>query len=161
MMNTGMKNLTIGAVLGFAVLVGGASATPAQAVTLDFETLSTAGPGINPVAAIPYTEDGFEITATIPVSPVELVYWSTGDLNFAGSTGLFANNFDSTITLIQSGNGAFSLSSIQLADVFVGVPSAQVTFTAQLAGGGTTMQSFGGASHENTFRFGCLTVDII
>ncbi len=34
MINTGMKNLTLGAVLGLAVLVGGAFATPAQAVTI-------------------------------------------------------------------------------------------------------------------------------
>lgn len=147
-MNAFMKNLTLGAALGLAMVAGGAFATPAQAVTLDFQSLSAFGPGITLVGN-PYSEDGFNITAT-PVAPAPLISWNIGNPNFAVpsvgpaalGTGLLGNASLGTITLVKATAAAFSLVSIDLADAILGAASPLVTFTGQLAGGGITVQSF-------------------
>lgn len=140
------KHLTLGSILGLAVMASGALVTPAHAVTIDFEGLANSGGAGATVVGNPYMEDGFNISADTGTSggSDRLVSWHTDNAGgFAGSTGLFANNLSAVVTLVEGTGAAFSLRSIQLADV-LGITTTPplVTFIANLVGGGTTSQSF-------------------
>jgi hypothetical protein len=123
---------------------------PAQAVILDFESLA-----VNDADAyyLPnYTEDGFTITNNTcilysGVDPNQLLgYVGTQNALFPGSTALFNNYSDGTTdlktNLAQVGGGAFSLSSIDLADFENTGNPTTINFTGNIAGGGTVNQSF-------------------
>jgi hypothetical protein len=119
---------------------------PAQAVVIDFESLAVNDRKFHFLPS--YTEDGFTITNDavsrygINTPDQLLAYWGTQFSGFAGSTALFNNTAATTTNLAQVGGGAFSLSSIDLADLFDAGDPTTINFTGNIAGGGTVSQSF-------------------
>jgi hypothetical protein len=119
---------------------------PAHAVVINFESLARPDAGVTEFGPT-YTESGFTITS----SPGFFSYdpsrsysvLGTSSPSFAGSTTLYNTYSFSASTLSQVGGGAFSISSIDLANITSdGVFPNQVIFTGNLAGGGTVTQTF-------------------
>jgi hypothetical protein len=115
---------------------------PAQAVVINFESLAS---GSDTLQGGLYTESGFEITnnlATSGLGSVSYTVIGSGTSRFAGSTTLTHTFSGMTTTLTQVGGGAFSLASIELADVPNQGFNIPVNFVGNLIGGGTVSQSF-------------------
>ena len=94
----------------------------------------------------PYTESGF--TLSDPGSPGstrnEFVVVGTQDPEYTGSSAFYNNSIRSTTRLTQVGNGAFTLSSIDVADLFnngLSEPTI-INFTGVRADTSTVTQSF-------------------
>ncbi len=129
------------ALIGFSTLSVLAVA-PAQAVVIDFESLAHNDNGVS-FPGTPYTEDGFTMTSSLNDLGAYTV-WGTELVYYPGSTAL-GHNPDApsmTTTLTQVGGGAFSLSSIDLADIYNNGTNVNVDFIGNLVGGGTVTQSF-------------------
>lgn len=109
-------------------------------------------------AGLTYAEDGFQVATT----GLGFGSWGTQSDFYAGSTGLFNNNDSGVTVLSKVGGGAFSLSSIMLADEFFYAgytPSVSVTFDGLTAAGTHVFQSFtlasvDGVLNTQTFTFG-------
>jgi len=140
-------------------LIGGmftclaACSLPAQAVTIDFQSLQHDDTA-QTYHGTTYTEDGFTLSA--------VSLYSNGTMNpyYQGSTALFFGNQGTIGTLTADNGSAFDLTSIDLAEMDPG--TATVTFTGHLLGGGTVSQSFtldgiGGGSGFETFVFSGFT----
>jgi hypothetical protein len=142
------KNFIISTVAILAV------STTAQAVTIDFESLQHNGvSSVN--VGITYSEDDFTITKGAGESS-DFATWGTNADQFTGSTAMFNNTVGGITILEQDGGGAFSVESIDLAEL-LGPSVAHVVFTGTLDGGlGTVAQSFtldGIAFGAETFDF--------
>lgn len=128
-------------ILSIALLVATLtlSTSPANAVTIDFESLKhvDGAPFLN--FGFSYSEDGFTIfrAGTNP----DLGTAGTLASNFIGSTALIAGNFNTELQLTRDGGGSFSLDSIDLAG-FLGGASPTVTFIGDLTAGGTVANMF-------------------
>jgi hypothetical protein len=126
-----------------AVCVGWVVCQPAiGAVTLTFDSLTQAGNGIA-LQSDTYIESGYRLTVTPNTgnnNPPGFAVWQTGSTNFPGSTSLFSDFSDHTITLARVDNTAFAFTSIDISLVQrppVGPPVvASVQFTGVLDGGG-------------------------
>lgn len=84
-----------------------------------------------------YAESGFQITSA------ELGSWCSGQAELFAGTGAFINDFHGGATLSAVNNSAFSIASIDLANLFyfeTGV--GPLTFTGHLFGGGIVTQTF-------------------
>ena len=106
----------------------------AMAVTIDFQSLASQGDNeINPQ---PYTEDGFNITAT------SLFAVGMSSSVYRGSPALRnGTNTNAADTILASSSGSsFNLTSIDLAEVTSG--TAAVTFTGYFQAGGSIVESF-------------------
>ncbi|MBN1588252.1 MAG: hypothetical protein JW888_01920 [Pirellulales bacterium] len=122
--------------LAVIALVSLNTSVQAAIVTIDFDSLENPNNEINNVAS-PYVEDGFQITGT--------PFNSFGQANYryAGSAGLLVAASNGQAVLMQvDGGGIFDLLSIELSIVEPSGTPTEVTFVGNLAGGGTTMQSF-------------------
>lgn len=130
---------------------------PAQAVILDFQSLEQNNDIGNNVGTS-YTEDGFTVSQP-GTQPYALFAFGTQSRSYPGSTALFNNNRDGVTRLTQVGGGAFTLSSIDLADLFNDGSQAPVTFTGLRADSSTTTQSFvtDNLSGLQTFNFSNFT----
>lgn len=106
-----------------------------NALVIDFDPLETATGGILTTPS-PYTEDGFQISG----SP--LTYFSQDNSRYAGSAGLLTAADSASATFMESLSAAFALVSIELSFIEPNGTSPLVTFTGNLFGGGTVMQSF-------------------
>jgi hypothetical protein len=104
-----------------------------NAVTIDFQSLEHAD-ALETLHGTSYSEDGFTITATS--------LYSFGTLHpfYRGSTTLRNGNQGTSTTLAATDSSAFNLTSIDFAEVDMGM--ATVNFTGNLSGGGTVTQSF-------------------
>ena len=116
---------------------------PAQAVVINFESLT---PRITTVVPSPYTESGF--TLSDPALPGftrnEFAVVGTQEANYTGSSAFYNNSIRATTRLAQVGNGAFTLLSIDVADLFnsgLGDPTL-INFTGVRADNSTVTQSF-------------------
>ena len=94
-----------------------------------------------------YTESGFTITGidqgSVPGSILSSIC-NSGTADYGGPA-LFVNLFDfnAVATLVANSGDPFNLLSIDLAPFFTsGPPSAQLTFTGHLLGGGVVTQTF-------------------
>lgn len=125
------KNLIAGVLLAFA----GMSA--ANAGTITFDSLEQAG---NSFQYMPtYTELGFLLDAhgSFGSAQQQNTAW------YAGSASLFNDHDDALITLTKVGGGTFTLNGISLARLStIYGPDATVSFTGNVHGGGTVLQSF-------------------
>lgn len=114
--------------------------TPAQAVILDFQSLETTTP-LEFNVGLTYTEKGFTLDSG--GSSTGFFSYGTQNINYAGSTTLFNNAIGGITPLTQVGGGAFTLSSIDLTNLFNNSNTpVPVTFTGTVSGGGTVTQSF-------------------
>ena len=122
----------------------------ALATTIDFEGLAASINGQEAVTGLPgdpsdnsYGESGFTFTTSSTTN--NLAIWGTLSSNYFGSTALWNGDGTGTFgvtTLTMDGGGAFDLLSIDIAELYSGSGSANVTFTGALSGGGTVTQSF-------------------
>ena len=100
------------------------------AVQIDFEDLALPGTGSTPRGPS-YSKDGF----TISVANGELYTHNSDDPGYRGSTAMYFGLQGVDGTLTANHGGAFTLKSIDLAEVNSG--NAEFTFTGYLQGGGT------------------------
>lgn len=127
-----------------AALLALAAGTSAQAAVIDFDAL--AAPGWGTTLRPDYSEDGFQLTTNFGFFGSV----HANNLLYAGSAGLY-NTPLATTSLARAGGGAFSLNSIELADLFsVGRRAYDVTFIGHVLGGGTVNQTFS-VSTANVF----------
>jgi hypothetical protein len=120
-----------------------ASSTPSVAATIDFEGILTTSGGFFETMAT-YEEDGFRLTNSL--SYPDLFYSpNPGSPYYAGSRTLFPAWTPSTTTLRRIDGAAFSLTSIDLSEFLVSgccvFEGTQLTFTAQRAAGGVSLQA--------------------
>jgi PEP-CTERM motif-containing protein len=112
-----------------------------NASTITFAPLQL--PGSNYTSMGSYTELGFTFTNLNDNSNTALVSAQQGNsYSYAGSAGL-VNAVDGGLTRLSQGGAGFSLKSIDLSRLFTSMPgTVTVTFTGNLVGGGTTVQTF-------------------
>jgi hypothetical protein len=125
----------------------------AQAVTIDFEPLSVPGAGLTSIGSN-YSEDGFSISQDLS-EPFKLTSINSGNFRFNGSTSLFNDTPDGTITLSKNDGNLFNLSSIDL-DWLNGFGQVVVDFTALNSDLSTVIKSFNldFSNGFETFSFG-------
>lgn len=125
--------------LAVAALTQGYTLTSSAAV-LDFESLSHADELVADAGHV-YSEDGFVLS-----NFSDFGFASYGTLNpfFSGSTALFNDNDAGYTTLVQAGNSAFALYSIDLAAMYPGFAEdgVDVTFAGMKTDGTLVTQSF-------------------
>ncbi len=128
-----------------------AAALNASAAVVDFESLYHDDDQVVDVGAR-YVEDGFQLD-NAGFFPFATYGAQIGD--FVGSTALINDNDDGMTTLTRVGGGAFSLVSIDLAELFIGEVDYSVTFTGTKADASVVTQSFvlDGAFGAETFAF--------
>lgn len=88
-----------------------------------------------------YTEDGFTVSQ-VGTQSSSLAVWGNQSTFYPGSTALFNNASGGVTRLTQVGGGAFTLSSIDLVDLFNEPRSTPVTFTGLKADTTTITQNF-------------------
>jgi hypothetical protein len=118
--------------------------------TIDFDAIANANfacHGSN------YADCAFRVTGG------SLCSWGASEGNYAGSQGMFQNQINGTTTVFRADFGAFTLTSIDLAQVFSGATTpTNVTFVGTFIGSGTTTQTFvipgtGGPAAFSTYNF--------
>ncbi|WP_240453578.1 PEP-CTERM sorting domain-containing protein [Janthinobacterium agaricidamnosum] len=118
-----------------AAILASAGGAHAQTTIIGFDPLEQ--PGYFGSVFKSYSEGGYNFDSSFGL----LSSAHQNSLAYAGSAGLGATLL-STTTLSRADGGAFSLSSISLAD-FVSLPgSFDVTFVGHQVGGGTVSQTF-------------------
>jgi hypothetical protein len=127
--------------LGAAALVSIASTGAARAATIDFSGLT---PGSNQTS---YDEDGFRLSSG-----------ATGSIFVAaGPSGpaVFPSGTTTVFSFVSIDTNPFDLFSIDLGPLNGSIGAQGVTFTGNISGGGTTMQSFttGSAYALTSFAF--------
>lgn len=119
-----------------AAILAAAGGAQAQTTTIGFDSLEHAGYFGSVFTS--YSEGGYNFDSSF-LGLLSSAHQS--NFAYAGSAGLGATAL-STTTLSRADGGAFSLSSISLAD-FVSLPgSFDVTFVGHQVGGGTVTQTF-------------------
>jgi hypothetical protein len=110
----------------------------------------------------PYTESGFQITASTLMAS-----YCVASPNFGGAA-IFVNAFGGTGSLSAVDNSTFGISSIDLANLFAAPATAgPMSFTGHLLGGGTVTQTFNFALGLtsppvfSTFAFSAAFVNLI
>jgi len=125
-------------IIGFVLLVVSVQ-VDAALITLDFDELEVSGTGKIPLAS--YSVSGFNFTSS-EVGFNVLAYNPQGSNNYAGSAALH-NNFTGATTFLTSDTGAFSIGSIDLAEVSVTVNgSYSATFLGTKSDSTTVIQTF-------------------
>jgi hypothetical protein len=130
--------------------------SPAQAVVINFDALDD---NVSGTVGDTYTQNGFTIRNSPGTAPYNfgLAYWGNQMPQSPGSTSLF-NNTGTTTILSQVGGGAFTLLSIDLADL-TNITSAPATFTGFRADNSTVTQNLNTDSLPGlqTFNFSNFT----
>ncbi|MDD4881997.1 MAG: PEP-CTERM sorting domain-containing protein [Gallionellaceae bacterium] len=126
-------------------------ALEAGAVVLDFETLNHNDANLND-AGYRYEEDGFRL---VNAGDWPFATYGALDADFSGSTAMINDNDRGVTVLTQVGGGAFSLTSIDLAELALGAGSYSVAFTGTTTSGSAVTQQFtlDGAHGAQTFTF--------
>ena len=120
----------------------------AHADTLTFNALGQPGTNLVIVAS-PYTEQDFVLTGGFGTA-------QSGSTSYAGSPALFIFNAGGTASLTQQGGGAFSITSIDLSELFPNNIPQTLTFTGFFFGvPGSVSQTFNldGVFGFQTFQF--------
>jgi hypothetical protein len=158
-----MKFVDLSRVSSIVIVLAGVSS--AQAVVVDFESLSGIPQGTNAITyASPVDTQGYTfVTPAQFNTDAEFASWTdladanTTFSNYTGSVALFSNP-GSPITLTKTGGDSFDLLSLDVANVYRqggGQPVENVLITGNLAGGGTVTKSFlipnDNALHNVTF----------
>ncbi len=130
------------------------AAAPAQAVILTFENLAVNNNSnvLNNVGTS-YTDQNFTVSQVGSQSQPFAV-WSTQSSRYPGSTALVNGTGGGSIRLTQVGDLPFTLSSIDLANIFNDATSTPVTFTGLTANNTNVSQTFTtSAPGLTTFNF--------
>ena len=158
-----MNYMNISAILVSMLL---SAATMAKAVTIDFESLAHNDDAVTHIGAV-YSEDGFilENLATVDSSGFEPAFATYGTTHewFAGSTSLINDNYQG-VTRFSSANGSFfSLSSIEVSELWNHEVQELLTFIGLKADGTTVSQTFAldGLFGFETFYFDALFTDLV
>ena len=111
-------------------------ARPAQGqFVMSFDANACTGVSDQSVAVTTYTESGFQLLFG---GGAGYAYWCSGNAAYAGSGAMFNNAINNSLTtLSRIGGGTFTLSSIDLANLFTPGSAGSVVFTGDLQGGGT------------------------
>jgi len=132
----------------------GLAARPAQAqINLNFENLS------NPNNAAGFnnqggsvTQNGFTITDTSGTNSLSSVSPNKSIFDYTGSVALFQNSFQGVTKLTQNNGLAFTLNSIDIANLALqsSIPNTTtVVFTGDVQGGGTVMKTFTSSANDS------------
>jgi hypothetical protein len=116
----------------FAVAATAAIGVSAQAVIVDFENLINNGAGGFTHFGPTVNSGGFDFTSVTQVGPDAIAAWTASSPNYTGSTAIFANYFTDSLDMTAAGGAVFSVTSIDMADVFLGPTGDTVTFTGTL-----------------------------
>jgi hypothetical protein len=132
------------------------STSQAHAETLTFNALAQSGT-VNVFVASPYTEQGFVLTATANNNSQGFATAQSGSTSYAGSPALAIDFIFDTASLTQQGGGAFSITSIDLSELFRSTIAPQnLPFTGFFFGvPGSVTQTFtlDGVFGFQTFQF--------
>lgn len=141
----------------FVVAAAAVAGASAQAVVIDFENLANTGIGGFTLYGTTVNSGGFDFTSVTELGPDAIASW-TQDLPayYTGSVAIFANYFTDSLDMTAAGGAVFSLTSIDMADVFLGSTSDTITFTGTLPNL-TTVQEFVQLSDGSTLDTYALT----
>lgn len=135
-------------------------ATSAHAVVIDFDSqLSSSN-----VNAPSYSEDGYTFTSTATASNAFTFWGTTADYGYAGSPALFHNYNFETATLAAADGSAFSLLSIDIAEIFNISPSSYNAVLNAIRSDGTatsTTLAIDGIFGMQTFLLGATLSNVI
>ena len=123
---------------------GGLFSMSVNAVVVDFEGVLAAGQDRTLANVTPYTEDGFTLTSSGSGSFVNDIFgdgfgWNDNGSDFFGWCGTCSG---APFTLSLAGGGVFSMQSLQLSNLNVGVDVGSYNVTGYFSGGGTITQTF-------------------
>lgn len=112
-------------------------------VVIDFESLASNGSGFVEVGPS-YSEDGFTLTNLSATNAFALRSSEANNTQYyPGSAALFNNSGNGVTHLASDAGATFDLSSIDLVEIDINrLGPTNVSFTGNLAGGGTVSQSF-------------------
>lgn len=131
----------------------------ASAAVLDFESLAHDDMDVVDAGYV-YQEAGFQLEnlGSFPFA----TFGSQDALSYVGSTALFNDNDDGPTTLTRIGGGAFSLVSMDLAEMMIGDLPFSVTFSGLTSGGDVVTQAFtlDGSFGAQTFTFNSSFADV-
>ena len=119
-----------------------ALASGSFAQVIDFEDLNNNGAGGFTLYGDNVNSGGFNFASVLHAGdPAAIASW-TADIGgpYTGSVAIFANYFDDSLNMTQIGGGIFSVTSIDMADVFLGSTSDFITFTGTHADFTTTIE---------------------
>jgi hypothetical protein len=139
-------------VAGFVLAIALSVSAPAQAVVIDFESLRHDDANVANIGWF-YQEADFQFLLEHTSFQPTFATFGTQESRFPGSTALFNRTNGSTTSIIYFGGGAFSIHSIDLANLNFAVPTA-VTFVGTKTDLTTVTQTFAFTS------FGALTTAV-
>ncbi len=117
----------------FVVAAAAVAGVSAQAVIVDFENLLNNGISGFTLYGPTVNSGGFDFTSVTQVGPDAIASWTADSPGFyTGSTAIFANYFTDSLDMTAAGGAVFSVTSIAMADVFLGSTSDTITFTGTL-----------------------------
>ncbi|SDI57991.1 PEP-CTERM sorting domain-containing protein [Aliiruegeria lutimaris] len=129
--------------LFWAALVVAGFATPAQAITIDFQDLEGSGRAFDYVGGT-YTYDDFTLTNLTSNTRTAFAIPETGNSRYnTGSTSMLNNRVNGVTQLAASDGSAFDLESIDLSELASNrIGDTSVTFTGTYEDGTTVEQTF-------------------
>ena len=130
-----------------AMLLMAAAQVQAAPIVIDFNGL-VGGPEVS--RGTSYSEDGYTVQGP------SLFSVHSGSSRYTGSVSMYSNQIGGALQLKRTDGTAFDLTSVRLAELTLGGPSGNVTFTGHgYYGGPSVSQSFalsGGAIDAQTFN---------
>jgi hypothetical protein len=103
----------------------------AHATIVDFENLINNGAGFTHFGPT-VNSGGFDFTSVTQVGSDAIAAWTATSPSYTGSTAIFANYFTDSLDMTAAGGAEFSVTSIDMADVFLNPSGDTITFTGTL-----------------------------
>jgi len=124
-----MKILNRNLAVAAAAVVG----VSAQAVIVDFENLINNGTTGFTLYGPMVSSGGFDFTSVTQTGGDAIASWTIDNPQwYTGSIAIFANYFTDSLDMTAAGGAVFSVTSIDMADVFLGGTGDTITFTGTL-----------------------------
>lgn len=112
----------------------------AQAQVVDFENLPNSDPFFTHQGDI-VTSGGYKFAAELNVGAADAIAtWGPQMSLYTGSVAIFANYFNDTLLMTQTSGGAFNVTSLDLADVFLNSGPWSLTLTGTRADNSTVSE---------------------
>lgn len=117
------------------------AAAGAQAQLIDFENLPNSDPNFT-LQGDSVISGGFKFASTTHVGEMDSVAsWGSGMSLYTGSVAIFANYIDDSMLMTKVGGGAFNVTSIGMADVFLAAGPWTVTLIGTRADTSTVTET--------------------
>ncbi|MDQ2987350.1 MAG: PEP-CTERM sorting domain-containing protein [Armatimonadota bacterium] len=117
----------------FVVAAAAAVGVSSQAAIVDFENLANTGVGGYTHFGDVVSSGGFNFASVVHVGgPDAIAAWTSDSSYYTGTTAIFANYFDDSLDMTHGGGAVFSVTSIDMADVFLNPLGDTVTFIGTL-----------------------------